>query len=64
MSAQNDLLTKIVLWINECATPNDARRYSRRPVCNHSWWDDKERHEYWCWVPDAKHIAENTEAKP
>lgn len=50
------VLKEILEWVIECSSPNNHHKYSRCIVCDSTWWDDKERHEFKCWVPKLKEL--------
>lgn len=55
-----EVLFDILKWVNERSAPNQSRKYSRCPVCESAWWDNKEQHRFDCWVPRAKRAAEQS----
>lgn len=51
-------IAQVINWVNEQTRPNERRHYSRCPICDNTWWDDSERHNFKCWVPLLKYSLE------
>ena len=58
-SDSDSVYQEILEWVDQRARPNSSRRYSRCPICDLTWWDDKERHNSGCWVPRLRNLAED-----
>ena len=56
MSDTSEVIGLIKQWLSLQSRPNRLRRYSRCPICDQAWWDDKEQHQFTCWVPILNRI--------
>jgi len=56
-----DVTELIRQWVSLQTRPNNDRKYSRCPVCGHSWWGNNEEHNFTCWVPFIAKVCEYKE---
>lgn len=55
-----EMLLEILKWVKGRSAPNESYKYSRCVICGHAWWDDKEEHNFDCWVPRLKEAVEHS----
>jgi len=54
-----DISLRIEEWIIKQSSPNQSHKYSRCIICNLPWWDNDERHNFDCFVPNLKRVIRN-----
>jgi hypothetical protein len=52
-----EIINEILEWYRRKSTPGVLYKYSRCPICNNTWWDDKEEHNFNCWIPRLEEMA-------
>lgn len=53
---KTEMLNEILGWVKKKTNPDQNRACSRCVICNATWWDNKDHHMWYCWVPDLENL--------